>query len=84
MSAEDVKNYFWDFNTVEATMLACAIYVTLSGIMFESGQLDKEGNQWQKEFTPVKILQRTFLDWTPCFSQPCPGFSFPRIAFALP
>ena len=31
-------------------------------------------------YTPVKILQRTFLDWTPCFSQPWPGFSFPRIA----
>ena len=29
---------------------------------------------------PVKIPQRTFLDWTPCFSQPWPGFSFPRIA----
>ena len=29
---------------------------------------------------PVVILQRTFLDWTPCFSQPWPGFSFPRIA----
>ena len=29
---------------------------------------------------PVKILQRTFLGWTPCFSQPCPGFSFLRIA----
>ena len=27
---------------------------------------------------PVKILQRTFVDWTPCFSQPWPGFSFPR------
>ena len=32
---------------------------------------------------PVMILQSTFLDWTPCFSQP--GFSFPRITFfALP
>ena len=45
----DVKNYFWDFNTVEATMLFCAIYVVLSGIMFESGQLDVVGNEWQKE-----------------------------------
>ena len=23
---------------------------------------------------PVMILQRTFVDWTPCFSQPRPGF----------
>ena len=30
--------------------------------------------------TPVVILQSTFLDWTPCFSQLRPGFSFPRIA----
>ena len=27
-------------------------------------------------FTPVMILQRTFLDWTPCSSQLCTGFSF--------
>ena len=25
---------------------------------------------------PVVMLQRTFVDWTPCFSQPRPGFSF--------
>ena len=30
-------------------MLFCAIYVVLSGIMFESGQLDIVGNEWQKE-----------------------------------
>ena len=30
---------------------------------------------------PVVILQSIFLDWTPCFSQPWAGFSFPRIAF---
>ena len=29
---------------------------------------------------PVVFLQSTVLDWTPCFSQPWPGFSFPRIA----
>ena len=32
------------------------------------------------ECWPVKILQSTFLDWTPCFSQLRPGFSFLRIA----
>ena len=37
-----------------------------------ASQLGKKG--------PVVILQSTFLDWTPCFSQPWPGFSFPRIA----
>ena len=29
---------------------------------------------------PVLILQSTFLDWAPCFSQLRPGCSFPRIA----
>ena len=37
--------------------------------------VNKEGDRW-----PVNILQRTFLDWALCFSQPWPGFSFPRIA----
>ena len=35
-------------------------------------------------YPPVMILQSTFLDWAPCFSQLRPGFLFPRIAFALP
>ena len=30
------------------------------------------------------ILQSTFLNWTLCFAQPWPGFSFPRICFAIP
>ena len=44
-----VKSYFWDYNTVEATMLACAIFVCLAGVMFESGQFDTSTNHWQFE-----------------------------------
>ena len=36
------------------------------------------------DLSPVVILHSTFLDWTPCFSQPWTGFSFPRICFAIP
>lgn len=36
MTAEQVKNFFWDFNTVELYLLGCAIFVCISGIMFES------------------------------------------------
>jgi hypothetical protein len=32
--------YFWDYNTIEATLLACAVFVCLSGVMFESGRFD--------------------------------------------
>lgn len=36
LTAEQVKNFFWDFNTVELYLLGCAIFVCISGIMFES------------------------------------------------
>ncbi len=39
---------------------------------YKDGLMDGHG--------PVVILQSTFLDWALCFSQPWPGFSFPRIA----
>ena len=35
-SVEKAKNFFWDFNTVELYLLGCAIFVCISGIMFES------------------------------------------------
>lgn len=36
VTVEQVKNFFWDFNTVELYLLGCAIFVCISGIMFES------------------------------------------------
>ena len=41
---ESVANFLWDYNTVESTLLFCACLILMSGIMFESGQLeDTEG-----------------------------------------
>ena len=34
---EKMATYFWDYNTIEATLLACAVFVCLSGVMFERG-----------------------------------------------
>jgi hypothetical protein len=36
VTVEQVKNFFWDFNTVELYLLGCAIFVCISGVMFES------------------------------------------------
>jgi hypothetical protein len=36
ITVEQVKNFFWDFNTVELYLLGCAIFVCISGVMFES------------------------------------------------
>ena len=35
-TAEQMKEFFWDFNNVELYLLGCAIFVCISGIMFES------------------------------------------------
>jgi hypothetical protein len=43
-SSQQSKNFFFNYNTVEAVLLFCAVLVNLSGIMFESGQLEN-GNQ---------------------------------------
>ena len=42
--------------------------------------LDDALTKRKVKLRPVKIPQRTFQDWTPCFSQLRAGFSFPRIA----
>jgi hypothetical protein len=36
ITVEQVKNFFWDFNTVELYLLGCAIFVCIAGVMFES------------------------------------------------
>jgi len=30
------RDYFWDYNTVEAVLLSCSVLVCLAGVMFES------------------------------------------------
>ena len=39
---ERAKAYFFDYNTVEMVLLGCAIFVCLSGIMFEVAALTDE------------------------------------------
>ena len=47
---EDNADYFWDYNTIEATLLACAVFVCLSGVMFESSQfVDRPDLVWMQD-----------------------------------
>ena len=55
---EDGKkaSYFWDYNTIEATLLACAVFVCLSGVMFESGRFDDRPDLvWMRDFIGVLV-----------------------------
>ena len=38
VDAVQAASYIYNYNTVEATLLCCAVFVCLSGIMFASGQ----------------------------------------------
>jgi len=38
--ADEAKIYFWDYNTVELVLLGCAIFVCISGVMFQSSEAD--------------------------------------------
>lgn len=35
---QDIKDYYFDYNTVEQVLIACSIFLSLIAIMFESGQ----------------------------------------------
>ena len=50
ITVEQVKDFFWDFNTVELYLLGCAIFVCISGIMFES-----------ENFSSTNGLKQSFL-----------------------
>ena len=39
---QKLTEYFWDYNTVEAVLLACAILVCLAGVMFESDRFSAQ------------------------------------------
>jgi hypothetical protein len=47
---EELKSYFWDYNTVEACLLACAILVCLAGVMFESDRFQIGPNGEESKF----------------------------------
>jgi hypothetical protein len=50
-----IRDYFWDYNTVESVLLACSILICLAGVMFESDRFedDPDGTPsrfaWQRE-----------------------------------
>ena len=54
--------YYFDYNTVEATLLACGVLVCLAGVLFENDRFDKaaiEANPalaWQREFITYIIM----------------------------
>jgi len=44
------RSYFFDYNTVESTLLGCAVIVCLSGVMFENERFkDRSDVAWEKE-----------------------------------
>ena len=53
----DAKEYFWDYNTIEATLLACAIFVCLSGVMFESSYFSgRDDLLWQRDIIMYAVM----------------------------
>merc|ERR1712065_21284 len=41
---QEISAYFWDYNTVELFLLGCAIFVCVSGVMFESQSFDSRAD----------------------------------------
>jgi hypothetical protein len=62
-----VLEYFWDYNTVEAVLLACAILICLAGVMFESdrfadqadGQVSRHA--WQRDIITYATIMLVFV-----------------------
>merc|ERR1719305_1412476 len=46
-AAESAYNYFWNYNTVESTLLFSACLVLLNGLMFQSRQI-VPGGPWER------------------------------------
>lgn len=51
-----VASFFWNYNTVEAVLLGCAVLVTLSGVMFESNRFQSEYYQAQRDAITYFVL----------------------------
>jgi len=56
VAAAAVGSWLINYNSVEAILLFCAVLVTLSGIMFETGQLDSEFYQRQRDLLASAVL----------------------------
>jgi hypothetical protein len=51
------ETHFWDYNTVEALLLACAVLVCLAGIMFESDRFENRSDIiWQRDIITVGVF----------------------------
>jgi len=64
MNVQKKRQYFFDYNTVEQVLLACAILVCLTGVMFESdrfqdvkeGALLQDRYGWQRELITYSAI----------------------------
>ena len=56
VAAAAVGSWLINYNSVEAILLFCGVLVTLSGIMFETGQLDSEIYQQQRDLLASAVL----------------------------
>ena len=48
--------YCFDYNTVEQTLLACAVLVNLAGVMFESNRLQSDHFSTQRDAVTIGVL----------------------------
>lgn len=55
-TAAAAASFFWNYNTVEMVLLASAVLVNLSGVMFESGRLQSEYYSQQRDIITVCVL----------------------------
>jgi hypothetical protein len=55
-TAKAVGNFFFNYNTVEATLLTSAIFICLAGIMFQSGRLSTARYAGQRTALSVWVM----------------------------
>ena len=53
---QEVQQFFWDYNTVEAVLLFCAVLVNLAGIMFESGRFESSYYEGQRDLITYIVM----------------------------
>jgi len=80
------REYFFDYNTVEQILLACAIFVCVAGVMFESDRFTESGPQassaaryrWMREsityFTIIVVLF-SFVYYATVFASEVAGYT---------
>jgi hypothetical protein len=62
--AQSAARHMFNYNTVEALLLAAAVFVCLSGIMFQSGRFDAKEFQAQRDtltFTVIFVVITAFV-----------------------